>query len=207
MHPETTGFSRNPSLRGVFRWLRHFPERALHGVRHRAAVSRLHRRPLPRAVVMICHGNICRSPYAAMALKRQLPPSLAPEMDIQSAGLVKPDRRCPPEARAAAAQRQIDLSTHFSRVVTGNLLEKADLIVVMEPGQARALRRDHGIRPDALLILGDLDPRPVARRPIRDPVEQPLDVFEEVYDRIDRCVTTMVRAFRSANATSLESEV
>ena len=39
-----------------------------------------------------------------------------------------------------------------------------------------------------MVLLGDLDPEPITRRTVLDPVEQPAEVFRSCYDRIDRCV-------------------
>ena len=45
-----------------------------------------------------------------------------------------------------------------------------------------------------VLVLGDLDPQPIETRVIRDPVRQPLEVFEQTYARIERCVRELARA-------------
>jgi hypothetical protein len=45
-----------------------------------------------------------------------------------------------------------------------------------------------------VLVLGDLDPEPIETRVIRDPVEQPKEVFELSYSRIERCVEELARA-------------
>jgi len=37
-------------------------------------------------------------------------------------------------------------------------------------------------------LLGDLDPAVVETRAIRDPVDQSRQVFDEVYERVNRCV-------------------
>jgi hypothetical protein len=58
---------------------------------------------------------------------------------------------------------------------------------------ARRLRRQFRRRA-GVLLLGDLDPGPIRTRAIRDPVEQPVQVFREVYARIDRCLEELVRA-------------
>src|SRR5574341_942162 len=71
----------------------------------------------------------------------------------------------------------------------------ARLIVVMEAAQRDEIVRRFGRRPEDVLILGDLDPESIDTRTIRDPVEQPLDVFESTYGRIDRCISQLVRTW------------
>jgi len=41
-------------------------------------------------------------------------------------------------------------------------------------------------------MLGDFDPLPVDTRTIRDPVNDDRPVFEQVYERIARCVRELV---------------
>ena len=50
------------ALRSVARTVRRVPERVAHPWRQRSAVRRLSRRPPPQSVLVVCHGNICRSP-------------------------------------------------------------------------------------------------------------------------------------------------
>ncbi len=139
-------------------------------------------------MLFVCHGNICRSPYAEAVFRRRV----RGRRDATSAGLVGPDRPSPETAREVARERGVDLEDHRSRLVTRASLRQAGLVVVMDPNQALALRRRHGF--GASLVLGDLDPGSVRRRPIRDPIFQPPELYREVYARIDRCVEGLVGA-------------
>ena len=88
----------------------------------------------------------------------------------------------------------IDLSKHLSTMLVPSRLSAADLIVVMDKPQARALRDLFGHAVRDVLILGDLDPEQIETRMIQDPVEQPKEVFERCYARINRCVRQLVQA-------------
>jgi len=175
------------------RWIRHGPDRLLHRLRRKRARSRLASRPVT-SVLVVCHGNICRSPYGEAALRAALPPFMRERIRVLSAGFLGPGRPAPQEAIEVAARRGLDLSAHRSRPLTVDLVRGADLIVVMEPGQARRIQAMFGVDPEALLVLGDLDPLPIETRAIRDPVLQPVEVFEECYARIDRCVAVLADA-------------
>lgn len=85
--------------------------------------------------------------------------------------------------------------------MTTELVSGFDLIYVMNSAQARSMRDLFGTRPESVWVLGDLDPGAISKRTIRDPIEQPEAVFEEVYDRIDRCVGAIVQGL-SAPATA-----
>lgn len=165
--------------------VRRTPERLLHPVRRRKAIEALRARPRPKTLLVVCHGNICRSPIAGALLIRELAPL---GVDVQSAGLIGFNRPPPAEAVAAAQRHSVNLSEHRSRLVTADSVRSADLIVVMDPVQRRQVCERFGRRPSDVIILGDFDPEAVETRTIRDPVEQSREVFDTVYERIARCV-------------------
>jgi protein-tyrosine-phosphatase len=94
----------------------------------------------------------------------------------------------------AAAQRGVDLGAHRSQLLTADTARRADLIVVMDPAQGRAIRDRFGRLLRDIVVLGDLDPAPLAMRTIQDPVDQCLEVFDRSYARIERCVVELVQA-------------
>lgn len=178
-------------LRSLLRALRRTPERALHGRRRKSARRWLEECDDCRTLTFLCHGNICRSPYAAHALERKLPPVFSDRLLVESAGFIGPGRPSPAEAVEVAAERGVDLSQHRSQLVTPDLLSSADLVFVMDAQQRRRIRISHRTLEAEIMLLGDLDPEPIESRAIRDPVCQSREVFEEVYDRIDRCLGTL----------------
>ncbi|HKB47786.1 MAG TPA: hypothetical protein VKC57_08820, partial [Ktedonobacterales bacterium] len=114
--------------------LRGAPDRLLHPLRRRRALAALRRRSGPAAVLVVCHGNICRSPFAAGLLSRTLGPA---GMLVASAGFVGPGRVVPAEGSIAAARRGIDLSEHRSHLLTPVLAAEAQVIIVMDMRQQR----------------------------------------------------------------------
>jgi protein-tyrosine-phosphatase len=90
----------------------------------------------------------------------------------------------------------VDLSAHRGKPLTPDSVRGADVIVVMNPTQRRAICDRFGRARRDVLLLGDFDPQPIDTRAIRDPVDQPLEVFEETYARIERCVRELGRAIR-----------
>jgi protein-tyrosine phosphatase len=171
----------------------HFVRRLLDRMRHEgrrtAALEIVRGMPGPGRVLFVCHGNLCRSPYAAARLRSLLG---APEgAQIDSAGFATPGRASPPDAVAAADTRGLRLSEHRSQVVNRTRLDAADLIVVMEPGQMSAVTARKSSQPRRVVVLGDLDTVPDAPREIADPFGRGRDVFDACYERIDRCVTEL----------------
>jgi protein-tyrosine phosphatase len=169
----------------LWRRVRRTPERLLHSLRRRQALELVRSRPRPKTLLVVCHGNICRSPVAAALLRRELAPL---GIAVESAGFLGFNRPAPPEAVGAAERHGVNLSDHRSRLATADLVRAADLIMVMDLTQRRLVCERFGRRPADVLILGDLDSASVETRGIRDPVNERREVFDQVYERIDRCV-------------------
>jgi protein-tyrosine phosphatase len=171
--------------------IRGFPDRLRHVKRHRAVARRLSRMPRPQTILVICSGNVCRSPYLEAVLRRALP-----DIRISSAGFSGRGRGVPGFSLAVCAQRGIDLSAFRSRSFTPREARDADLVVVMDALQARHLELYAGVRPERIVVAGDLDPLLPSTRAIQDPWQQPLPVFVESFDRLDRCGASLTRMLR-----------
>jgi len=179
--------------------VRRTPERLLHPLRRRKALAALRGRRWPKTLLVLCHGNICRSPLAAALLARELTPL---GIDVQSAGFIGFNRPAPAEAIAAAQSHGVDLTNHRSRPVTADVARAADLIVVMDVIQRRLVCERFGRLPRDVIVLGDLDPAAVETRAIHDPVDQSRQVFDEVYERVTRCVREVAGAVRAPAAVA-----
>lgn len=176
-------------------WLRnarHLAEAAIHPVRQQAART-LIRNARPRSILFVCNGNICRSPFAAALFAKRLPRTLQGSITVRSGGLIGPGRTPPVEALASAARRGTDISSHRSALVTEESLKAADLVVVMSAEQARDIRRRVTADSTSVVVLGDLDPAPRARRTISDPWGKADSAFDASYERIDRCVSALLQ--------------
>jgi len=181
-------------LRPLWHWMKHLPDRALHGGRRRAALRALQRRAPFDSVVFVCQGNIYRSPYAAALLLARLSPSMGQRLRVASAGFVGPGRPSPDDAQALAAERSLDLSTHRSQLLSAPLLAGRALCIVMDPVQLARVRATSGFAGQLVLNLGDLDPEPITARAVPDPWKGEPAVLRASYARIDRCVAVLLEA-------------
>lgn len=157
-------------------------------------MTRLEHRSPPTSVWFVCHGNVCRSPFAAGVLRLALPPLLRDAIRIDSAGFASSGRAPPPEAIRVAATHGVGLSAHRSKALTCEVVTGADLLVVMDPVQRRLIRERFADGDREIMILGDLDPLHIDGRVISDPMDQPEEAFEQTYARIARCVRELARA-------------
>lgn len=126
-------------------------------------------------ILIVCTGNICRSPIAAAMLGQRLP-----RRQIDSAGLgALEGQGVAPQARILAEAEGIDLSGHQARQLTTDMLVAHDLILVMSEGQRRVVGE---LAPEVLgktLLMGRwLD---VAGRDIPDPYRKSDEVFAHVH--------------------------
>jgi len=183
--------------RRVYRTLERLPQRVLHRSRHRRARARLSAAGPPERVLILCYGNICRSPYAEARLRALIDERGWPDTVVESAGFIGPGRPANDSAQRAARARNLDLAAHQSRTVNQALAQQASLLLVMTCAQARAAEREAGAAATRIELLGDFDPGEVSQRDIPDPYGEPDEVFAQVFDRIDRCLATLVLSWES----------
>jgi protein-tyrosine-phosphatase len=82
-----------------------------------------------KRVLVVCYGNIYRSPFAGVSLRQSLPA----EIEVRSSGFHRKAGRQSPERHVIMSRaRNIDLSTHRSSKVTSDDLRWADIIVLMD---------------------------------------------------------------------------
>jgi protein-tyrosine phosphatase len=182
-----TALRPRAAAKRLYHFLRLLPDRLLHARRHRSVSRRLREAPRPRSILVVCFGNICRSPYFEAVLQRALP-----DVQVSSAGFLRAQRPVPDASLIVSQRRGLDLSRFRSRTITRELTESADLVITMDAHQARRLIHDLHLPPQRVIVAGDLDANGGQPRAIRDPFKQPLDVFESSFDRIDRCAATLV---------------
>lgn len=86
-------------------------------------------------VLVLCHGNICRSPLAGAVLEQ-----LLPEGSVRDRGLSTTERRlAAKKVRDYAERLQLNLSGHRSRRVTQEDCDWAHIVVYMDGGNRKRL--------------------------------------------------------------------
>jgi len=167
-------------------WIRHHATSWLHRLGAYADLGSFDPSRVLR-LVFVCAGNVCRSRYAE-ARAREL------GVETGSFGLTA-DGRSPPDAAAVLAARRsgLELLPRPSRRAQDVRPTAADLLVAMEPHQARALKRAHPRSQVTLLGLWCRSPRPV----LADPYGLSDAYFDTCFACIDEGVAALVEQLES----------
>jgi protein-tyrosine phosphatase len=145
-----------------------------------------------RRILIVCHGNIIRSPFAAALVAHALGPT-RPHLAIASAGLdAVPGRPAHSHAVTAAEACEIDLRAHAATPLTREQVAASDVIFVMELLQLAAIGRRFPQARGKTFLLSCLAPEEPLE--VRDPVEGDAPVFHACYDHISTAVRPIVRA-------------
>ena len=133
-------------------------------------------------ILLVCVGNICRSPVAEALLKARFP-----DKNIWSAGLAAlVGKPADPLAQAIAAEHGLDISAHRAQQLTSWMCAKAELLLVMEEGHKRELANQYPLARGKIHCLGDLGSDQAFQ--IADPYRLPRTAFEAAHAEIDRGV-------------------
>ena len=156
-------------------------------------------RPSPQRVLMVCMGNICRSPTAHGVLQKMvLQAHIQHALEVDSAGTHDYHIGRPPDDRAQqhAARRGYDLSPQRARQLTVQDFHDFDLILVMDDANEAHARR---LRPPAaraqLMRLTDFCRTPHAGT-VPDPYSGAAQGFEEVLDLVEDACRGLLAALR-----------
>jgi len=174
-------------LQRVYRATRALNDRFLYPSRHLSVRRRLSSEPRPERILVVCDGNLCRSPYLQAVLQRSLP-----DIAVTSAGFVGSDRAVPRISVALSAERGLELSGYRSRPITQSKVQDVDLVIVMDAAQARRIARNFRVKRGRIVIAGDLEPSFNESRAIPDPWNQSVEAYKSTFDRLDRCAATLV---------------
>ncbi len=156
-------------------------------------------------ILFVCTGNVCRSFTAHKLLEHfQKQSGGPPVFEVKSCGIgVEPYFRVPAETADFLKAQGIEDVTHKPELVHEELVEWADIILVMDNMQYEVLadkfpqsgRKMHLLKEYA----GD-KPReecPAKDLEIRDPMGKGKKVFEKVLGEIKGCVEKIIKAVDS----------
>lgn len=132
------------------------------------------------SVLVVCVGNICRSPVGAALLQKA-----CPRIRVGSAGLAAVvGASADPAMSDAASEIGIDLSAHVATQLTRRLATAYDLLLVMETSHRDEIRKLYPEVTGRTLLLGQW----IGPLEISDPYRKPLAMHRQIRDEISRAI-------------------
>lgn len=133
-----------------------------------------------RNILVVCVGNICRSPMGEFFLKKS-----HPNLHIESAGLsAMVGHSADDKAIASMARKSIDMSSHVAKQIDANLIKTADLILVMSSNQQKHIEKAWPFAKGKVFRLGHWQDQNIP-----DPYKLDQAFFEETCNNIESYVS------------------
>lgn len=137
-------------------------------------------------ILMVCLGNICRSPLAEGIMRSKLPEDFI----VDSAGTIDMHQGSNPDKRSVktAAKYGIDISKQCSRPITTEDLNYFDKIYCMDLNNLEnviSLAQNEEQRSKISLLMEAADLNHTSGDEVPDPYWSELDGFEKVYNQLD----------------------
>lgn len=128
--------------------------------------------------LVLCVGNVCRSPMASAFLAQKVP-----SLRVHSAGLAAlVGHSAEPHAQSAMKSHGLDISEHRARQIDTDMLTLAEIILVMSEEQKTHLETRHPWLRGRVYRLGHWD-----QTDIDDPMGQDLETFQRTSNLILKC--------------------
>ena len=136
-------------------------------------------------VLMVCLGNICRSPLAEGILKSKVNTH---EIFVDSAGTGGYHIGNPPDSRSVEVAKKygIDISSQTCRKIKPSDLEEFDMIYAMDHSNYNnilSLSKSQEQTKKVKLLLNEIN---LPEKEVPDPYYDSVDGFEKVYHLIDQ---------------------
>lgn len=143
-------------------------------------------------ILFVCTGNTCRSPLAEGFLKKLLEENPVAGMEIGSAGLTAfPGSPASFHSVRVARENSVSLAEHKARRVTPEIIDNADLILVMEPGHRQQLLDRYPETSAKVLLLRSFARYGSRERAIHDPYGLNLEAYRFCFEDIKECVESL----------------
>ena len=130
-------------------------------------------------ILFVCTGNTCRSPMAEGYLKSKGIKGAT----VLSRGLACDGSPVSLNSKKAMAEAGIDISSHISRQITADDINKADKIICLSPSHKSVLL-SAGVPENKLYILGD---------GISDPFGGSIEIYRQCRDEIFAAIDMLIK--------------
>ena len=144
-----------------------------------------------RHILVVCVGNICRSPMAEALLQRELRGQDG--FTVESAGLgALVGHPAAEHSVALMEELGLDIGGHRARQIHPDMVSAADLVLVMEAGHRRAIDDADPTARGKVYRIGEWQDRD-----IKDPYRKERDAYEAALRDIQAGVASWVEKIRA----------
>jgi protein-tyrosine phosphatase len=140
-------------------------------------------------ILVVCVGNICRSPMAEALLRQALSNANKVGYNISSAGLgALVDHAPDKSACELLLKKGIDISGYKASQINPQMIRRADLIMVMETGHKNAILAEEPSAKGKVFRIGEWGGFDVP-----DPYRKDMAAFEEALNLIEQGVMQWIQ--------------
>ena len=126
-------------------------------------------------ILVVCVGNICRSPMAEALLKQRFPNKIIDSAGVGALVVHSAD----PAALEIMSKQQIDITSHVAKQIDEQLAKKVDLIFTMSDGQTKWIEERWPFCRGKTFKLGHW-----INKDIADPYQHEISAFETAHQDI-----------------------
>ena len=131
-------------------------------------------------ILVVCIGNICRSPMAEYFLKQEFP-----QLHVESAGISGLIGHNADDKAILCMQRHgIDMQAHVAKKLNAELIKKSDLILVMSQNQQKHIEQTWPFSKGKTFRLGHWQGKNVPA-----PYQHEQAVFDDTCQLIQNCIS------------------
>lgn len=133
------------------------------------------------SVLVVCVGNICRSPVGERLLAKA-----HPSLRIESAGIAALEGHAADKTIAEIATRHsLSLEGHIARQFTAEMAAEFDLILALEKGHIKVITKKAPAASGKIMLLGQW----LTSQEIADPYRKSSEFYNLVFDQVTSACT------------------
>jgi len=146
---------------------------------------------LPSPIMLVCAGNMCRSPFAEYYMRHKFEQAGVTSECFSRGLLAMPGRKVPDAALQVGLEFGINMQDHISQTLLAPDVDRASIIMVMEQGQRQHLSKMRPASIGKVFLLS----QPLGDKNIADPMGKNEEHFRKTYNEIITNVDMWIKRF------------